>query len=119
MIKMPLFPRCWLFPRGSAGAAHSMCSCTSPNFCLVMWLPVPGTTSMYPFSTFQVGAEVSPRLRSSQFDKSRPSKSMIASDGGKPGLDCVLAVPGSTKRGLGLASSCTRQRSPGRNGVSV
>src|SRR5512136_231748 len=103
MIRTPLLPRPWLELLTSLGDAHSTCICASPNFSLLMMLPVLGTTSMYPFSTLHRGgrglAEPPPSPCSSHCDRSLPSKRTTASEGGRPGCSGVLAVPGFTTGG--------------------
>src|SRR5437762_12097111 len=65
--------------------------------------PLP-LTMRTPFSTFH-GA--SPPLADCHLDRSLPSKSTIASDGGLPGCCWVLSVPGVTTFGWGRFSSWT------------
>ena len=46
-----------------------------------------------------------PPLSLSHFERSFPSKSTIASEGGLPGCSAVLLVPGVTTRGCGRVRS--------------
>src|SRR5213594_1299251 len=74
----------------------------------------PGGTTIAPFSTFQPDGLPSPvRHR----DRSLPSNSTIASDGGLPGASG--APPGVTTLGWGRSGSCTCHLPPGNIGVSV
>src|SRR5436305_1138338 len=107
MRKMPLLPRPWLSPLTSLGAAHSMCNWQSPNLSLVRISPVAGATCITPSLISHLAGL--PSFADSHFDKSDPSNSTTASDGGWPGCSGELNVPGVTTLGCGRLGSCTAQ----------
>ena len=76
----------------------------SPNFSLVR-IDVRPATVATPFSTFHSGAPFVPRPAASHFERSLPSKSMIASDGGHR---FRRHRTGSMTGGLGRSMSWTR-----------
>src|SRR5258707_15463046 len=76
----PLLPMPWPLPTEPLGTSHSTWSWQSPNFSLVTSLPVRGTISIYPFSTFHlVSCGTPPRPCAVHFERSLPSNSTIAS----------------------------------------
>src|SRR4051794_19125910 len=104
MIFTPLLPRPWLVPLGGVGAAHSTWSWQSPYGSFVTMSPDLPTTTSSPFSTFH---PASSPLVPCHFDRSFPSNSTTASEGGRPGCCGVLSVPGVTTLGCGRDSSWT------------
>src|SRR4051794_7662988 len=104
MIFTPLLPRPWPSPLAGVGVDHSTCNWQSPNSPFVTMSPPPVTTSTPP-STFH-GAGPSP-LAGFHLDRSLPSKSTTASEGGCPERSCELSAPGVTTGGWGRVSSWT------------
>ena len=77
--------------------------------------PVPAATTIAPDSIFHAAGWP---FSFCHFERSVPLNSTTASDGGAPGVSCVLKVPGATTAGCGRLPSCTCHLPPGSIGVS-
>src|SRR4029453_11888713 len=115
MKKTPLLPRPFPSPFTSEGVAHSIWSCALPNPSFVWMPPLPGATVRTPSATLH-GAGALP-LSLTHCDRSLPSKSTMASDGGAPGVAPGVTIGGSFD-GLGICPgtrSCCATAAPASN----